>query len=100
MKLRISRGADRDISAIARRLGEKSRRGAERFVRGMDRSLAMLRQFPNVGTRRPDLGDEFRMVVLRPFGHIMLYAITDAEIIIAHVFDGRRDLKAALLDDQ
>ncbi len=99
MKPRVSEGANRDITTVALDFGMKSRRAAQRFIDGVDRSLAKLRQFPNFGRPRSDLGDGFRMLVLRPFSHILLCVVVSDEIVVAHVYDGRRDLKAALLDD-
>lgn len=99
MKLRITKGANLEIAAIALALGRHSRVAAQRFITGLDTALDTLRQFPESGVDRSDLAAGFRMLVLQPFGHALFYSLVKNEVVIGHVLDGRRDLKAALRDD-
>lgn len=99
MRLRITKGANREIAAVALSLRRHSQVAAQRFTKGLDKALETLRQFPESGLDRSDLLAGFRMTVLQPYGHVLFYSLINGEIVVGHLFDGRRDLKATLRDD-
>ena len=67
-------------------------------MRAIGKKIDLLATFPRLGTRRPDIRPEVRMMVQRPY--LLLYAIyPDANdeavdtVEIVRVVDGRRDLR-------
>ena len=98
MTLRITKGAHREIAGITFGLAVHNRRAAQRFVEGLDRAMRQLRQHPLTGVSRPELGSDVRMLALRPYQHVLLYTVAGNDVEVAHVLDGRRNLKA-ILDD-
>jgi toxin ParE1/3/4 len=93
----ITAQAERDLEDIWLAIAANNPRAATRIVRTIGRKIGLLADFPRLGTRRPDIRPEMRMMVRRPY--LVLYSIhPDMDdkavdvIEIVRVVDGRRDL--------
>lgn len=94
----ITAQAERDLEDIWLTIAANNPRAATRIVRAIGKKIDLLSDFPRIGTRRPDIRLEMRMMVQRPY--LVLYAIhpdTDDQAVdtveIVRIIDGRRDLR-------
>jgi toxin ParE1/3/4 len=94
----ITARAERDLEDIWLSIAVNNPRVATRVVRALGRKIDLLAEFPRIGTHRPDIRPQMRMLVQRPY--LVLYevhpdadcaAVTTIEIVRA--VDGRRDLR-------
>jgi toxin ParE1/3/4 len=90
--------AARDLEDIWLTIAPNNARAATRLLRSIGKKIELLADFPRLGTRRPDIRPEMRMMVARPY--LVLYAIhpdtgdEDVETVeVVRVVDGRRDLR-------
>ncbi|HEX3673722.1 MAG TPA: type II toxin-antitoxin system RelE/ParE family toxin [Rhizomicrobium sp.] len=92
MRLVVSKGARRDLKAIAR-YSEKEW-GTARKVRYLDaireRFAALLRH-PAPGAAREDIASGYRSVIVGR--HIVFYRLADDEVVIVRVLHQRMDVR-------
>jgi len=98
IRIVITARAERDLEDIWLTIAANNPRAATRIVRAIGKKIDLLADFPRIGTRRPDIRPEMRMMVQRPY--LVLYAIhpdTDEQVVdtveIVRIVDGRRDLR-------
>jgi len=93
-RLRISRGAEADILEIwAYLFAASSPQTADRITAKILRQYETLLQFPNMGKRQPELGDDYRSL---PVGrYLIFYRTLPDGIEIGRVLHQSRDVLAA-----
>ena len=86
--------ADRDLVEIAAYIGEvnHSPAAARRFLDRLSDKLKLYAAQPEMGERRPDLGEGIRIFA---FGnYVVVYRPLDDGIDVLRVFEGHRDYPA------
>ncbi len=88
----ITRQAQADLDDIADYIAENNPERAVTFTREIIGHCHRLCNMPQVGRARPDLGRDVRSI---PHGgYVIFYRIVDAEVEIARVLHGARDVEA------
>jgi plasmid stabilization system protein ParE len=72
-----------DIDRLASFLRPNSPSAAERMYAEIQRAVRILQDFPNIGRLAPDVGAEYRelMVPFSSSGYVVLYFVQDAVLI-------------------
>jgi toxin ParE1/3/4 len=94
MKVRVSGKARSDLLEAYRYLSERNAAAAERLVADFDAKLRQIARFPLIGRVRSEFGPDLRSVLVR--NHVVLYSVTEFEVIVVRVIDGRMDIDAEL----
>jgi len=94
MKARVSGKARSDLLEAYRYLVERNSAAAERLVADFDAKLRQIVRFPYIGRARPEFGPELRSVLVR--NYVVLYSVTELEVIVVRVIDGRMDIDSEL----
>jgi toxin ParE1/3/4 len=92
MRLRLSRQAERDLVSIASWLAERNPQAAEELLAALRKRMMFLKDNPKAGRARDDIVSGMRGHIVSPY--LILYHLTETEIFIARVVDGRRDLNS------
>ncbi len=58
----------------------------------LERSLDRIATFPHLGRARPDLGENTFTLPVRPW--VIIYDLTEGDVEVLRIVDGRRDLSA------
>lgn len=100
--VRVRPRADREIDAIADYLAGDSPNAARRFLDAMEKTLAMIGEYPGIGSPRyaylPVL-QGLRMSVVQGFENYWVFYLERADYVdVLRVLHGARDLPATLLD--
>ena len=98
-KLRLSSAAQKDLLEISElsveRFGEAK---AIDFLDGFDRIFRLLRDQPNSGQLRDELGTADRSFSHRPYR--ILYQVKGDEVLITRIIHQARDVRTALLNER
>jgi addiction module RelE/StbE family toxin len=87
-----SRRALQDLEAIAEYIAADSPTYAGIVVKKITHSTKTLRQFPRAGRKVPEFDDEnIRELVI--YSYRIIYRLGDAEVVIAAVIHGKRNLQ-------
>jgi len=91
-------GARADLAAIFDYLAEHNLNSAQRFIGAVQRRCDLLRQYPELGVARDDLGPGIRALpIWRRV--VIAYCIEPNAIEIIGVFYGGQDYQTILQDD-
>ena len=77
----------------------KNPTAAQKFVATMLRAVSLLKENPHMGTplnSRFAVETDLRYLVV--YKHLVFYRVTEDQILVVHVIDGRRDYMAILFD--
>jgi len=99
---RVRPRVDREIDAIADYLASDSLNVARRFLDAMEKTLALIGEYPGIGSPRyaylPAL-QGLRMSVVQGFDNYWVFYLERTDYIdVLRVLHGARDLPASLLD--
>jgi len=90
--------AARDIDQILDFLERKAgARTAVKYGRLLGRQLALLDEFPGLGTPRPELGQLARIAVVSPYVIIYDFDPSRDEVVVLRIVHGRRNITRELL---
>lgn len=91
-ELFISRRAEAELRQIWRYIAAENPAAADRLLLKIDDKLQILRDFPKIGTLRPDIRPGFRMLVEGYY--LLLYDYDEANdaVELISAVDGRQDL--------
>jgi toxin ParE1/3/4 len=71
---------------------------ADRTIDDITGKCDMLLEFPYIGRRRSELGDEYRSL---PIGnYVLFYRVTEVEIEISRILHGSRDLTGVFIQEE
>jgi toxin ParE1/3/4 len=87
----ISEEANRDLDEITDYFLNVSVDAGDRFVTSFDERCLYLTQFPHIGKRYPDLGNNLRGIRLGRY--TVFYRVFPDRLVIARVLNASRDLK-------
>jgi toxin ParE1/3/4 len=93
----LSSGASRDLELIFDYFLERSIDAGEAFIVQFNRKCRNIASFPNMGRLYPDLGATVRGVPLDDY--IILYRVTEDEIVLVRVVSGYQNLDNLSLGD-
>jgi plasmid stabilization system protein ParE len=94
----VSEDADADLGEILAYLErEAGPRVAESYGRKIGECLARLVEFPGIGTRRPALGTDTRIGIVRPCILIYDYAAATDTLTLLRIVHGKRNITARLI---
>lgn len=86
-----------DLDAISAYIAVDSPRNAASFVDQIREHCRRLKEFPELGPARADLGRQVRILPIKR-RVVAAYRITEAEIVILRVFWGGEDYAAIMRD--
>ncbi|VIO70723.1 hypothetical protein CI41S_25350 [Bradyrhizobium ivorense] len=89
VKLRFAPRARNDIDDIHEYIAERNKRAATAVVRQIRLTCVLLARYPRLG-RETDM-PEVKVFPTSRYPYLIYHRITEQEIIIIHVRDGRRD---------
>ena len=90
MKVRISRKARIELLDIYAYLAERNPTSAESILQEINSRLRQLSRFPFMGRERSEFAANLRSALVRTY--LIYYTVTDDEIVIMRVVDGRMDV--------
>lgn len=90
--LRYTPEARLDLIEIGDRLPDHTPRAAERVLDRIAERCRQLVGFPNLGRPRPTVAPEARSIGMERY--LIFYRLTESEVVIVRVVDGRRDLSS------
>jgi plasmid stabilization system protein ParE len=94
----VTANADADFEGILGYLErEAGVRVAESYGRKIGECLVRLVEFPGIGTRRPALGTDTRIGIVRPYILIYDYAAATDTLTLLRIVHGRRNITARLI---
>jgi toxin ParE1/3/4 len=85
-----------DIAAAFNYLGQRSTTAADRLADLLEDKCRLLATNPFAGRSREEIAPGLRSVVVGSY--VLLYTVTDAEVIVVRFIYGRRNLIAAFAD--
>lgn len=89
-KIVIAPGAQADIAAIWRYTAlEHGREMADGYVRKLDQTMQMVREFPDMGSDSSDIRQGYRRI--GSGSHLIYYIARKSEIYVIRVLHGRMD---------
>jgi toxin ParE1/3/4 len=95
-KLRLSDSAKRDLAEIDEYgMVEFGATVADEYARGFRDVFALLREHPNSGPARPELGRGVRCIVYRR--HRVFYVVAADRVQVLRIFHHSRDVRRAQL---
>lgn len=83
--------AEQDLRDIWRWVAAQNEPAADALLSAFFERLELAAQYPNMGVRRPDLGDLARILVVGDF--VIIYEPHDAYLLVVAIIHGARDLK-------
>ena len=89
--------AQADVSDALDYLAERSTAAAVRLGDQLEAKCRLLSTSPFVGRAREEIAPGLRSVVVGSY--VLLYSVTDTEVIVARFIHGSRDLSAAFDQD-
>jgi plasmid stabilization system protein ParE len=90
-RARFIRDARLELTASRTWYGVKSREVARDFTTSVERTVTRIRELPHSAPRWPGIDDEdVRRIVVPDFPYLVVYLVTDDEIIILAVAHTRR----------
>jgi plasmid stabilization system protein ParE len=94
----VTDDADADLEEILAYLErEAGPRVAESYGRKIGECLVNLVAFPGIGTRRPALGPETRIGIVRPYILIYDYTTATDTLTLLRIVHGKRNITASLI---
>lgn len=101
-RIRLSRWADAEIDDIQTfLLTQASPRTAQRMLDRIQSRIDGLAHNPRIGAPREELGQDRRILVIRPY--VVIYPIEQEAagelVLILHILHGARDIEALLAKD-
>lgn len=97
-RLVVTEDADTDLTEILDYLEREAGVGvAEAYGRKIGDCLARLVDFPGIGTRRPSLGADTRIGIVRPYILIYDYAAGTDTLTLLRIVHGKRNITRRLL---
>ena len=92
----ITEPADADVQAIIAYLSrEAGHRVAAKYAQEFDAAYDRLADFPGIGPRRPALGLDTRIWVVRPY--VIIYEHIGDTVTVLRILHGRRDISRRLV---
>jgi plasmid stabilization system protein ParE len=88
-RLRYTRPALADLEAVLDTIAARSPQGARRVQARIQGVIALLTEFPFIGTRTND--PAIRRMTTSPFPYLVFYEATDTELIVHAVRHAARD---------
>jgi toxin ParE1/3/4 len=92
VKVIVSAAADNDLMLIFSYLHQQSPQVAESIAGEVDRCFQNMSSFPLSGSSRPELGQDIRSVLVRPY--VIFYAVRSDHITVLRVLHGSRNIEA------
>jgi toxin ParE1/3/4 len=80
----------RDLDRLSQYFLETNVEAGERLFKTLDRQFYNLTQFPNLGKLYPHLDPNIRGLLVEKY--IIFYRVTEIQVEIVRVVDGRQDL--------
>jgi toxin ParE1/3/4 len=97
-RLVVTEDADADLEEILNYLErEAGPRVAEAYGHKFSLCLARLVDFPGLGTRRPALGADTRVGIVRPYILIYEYTSADDTLTLLRIIHGKRNITRRLI---
>ena len=90
MRARLSARAESDLLKIYSYIAVHNAAAADAFVEDFERKLQNLCYFPFIGRERASLASGLRSLAIG--NYVLFYAVTDREVVVVRVIDGRMDL--------
>jgi toxin ParE1/3/4 len=90
LRLRYTRRAELDLLEIWKYIARDRPMTADEVLRRLDRQCRLIRDVPEMGRRRLDLGPEVRSFPLDRW--LILYRLRGDEVVISRIVDGARHL--------
>jgi toxin ParE1/3/4 len=88
--------SERSVSELKEIIAERNERAADNMLRRIKDRIHGLRDFPEQGKSRDDIGPGVRQVVSRPYVILYEHHAEQGVLEILAVLHGRRDLRSAL----
>ena len=93
----VSLKAQQDIDDIVSHLQFEAGHGvAVVHLKKFNDAIVGLTDFPEIGAPRPRLGQGIRILVLTPY--LVIYRVTNEEVVVRRVLDGRRRITRKLIN--
>jgi toxin ParE1/3/4 len=92
---RLAPSASVDLDAISEYFLGRNVEAGEAFFQEFNRKCKNLVNFPNMGRSYSRLGENVRGLPLS--GYIVLYEVTETDLTILRVINGRQDLESLVL---
>jgi toxin ParE1/3/4 len=97
-RLIVTEDADADIEEILDYLEREAGAGvAEAYGRKIGACLSRLVEFPGIGTRRPALGADTRVGIVRPYILIYDYTADTDTLTLLRIVHGKRNITRRLM---
>jgi toxin ParE1/3/4 len=90
MNFILAPSATRDLDRLSQYFLETNVEAGERLFKALNQKFYNLTQFPNLGKRYSHLNPEIRGLLVEK--HIIFYRVTNVEVEIVRIVDGRQDL--------
>jgi toxin ParE1/3/4 len=91
LRLRYTRRAELDLIDIWKYIARDRPLTADQVLRRIDRQCQLIRDFPEIGRRPPDLAPQVRSFPIERW--LILYRSGDHEVVISRIVDGARHLR-------
>jgi toxin ParE1/3/4 len=89
MNFILAPSATRDLDRLSQYFLETNVEAGERLFKALNQKFYNLTQFPNLGKCYSHLNPEIRGLLVEK--HIIFYRVTDVEVEIVRIVDGRQD---------
>ncbi len=90
MNFILAPSATRDLDRLSQYFLETNVEAGERLFKALNQKFYNLTKFPNLGKLYSHLNPEIRGLLVEK--HIIFYRVTDVEVEIVRIVDGRQDL--------
>lgn len=97
VSVRHTRRARADLLDIWLEIASKNPTTADRLYDRLEARVRVLRDYPEIGTARPDIAAEARMLV--EGSYLILYRIRTDDVQIVRVLHGARDIDQQLFEE-
>ena len=97
MPVRYTRRARADLLDIWLEIASKNPAAADRLYDRLEARVKVLGEFPEIGTARPDISAEVRM--LADGSYLILYRIATDNVQIVRVLHGAREIDQRVSED-
>lgn len=94
MRARLSARAESDFLEIYSYIAGHNAAAADAFVEEFDKKLQNLFHFPFIGRERDALASGLRSLAIG--NYVLFYLVTNHEVVVVRVIDGRMDLDEEL----
>jgi toxin ParE1/3/4 len=97
MNFILAPSATRDLDRLSQYFLETNVEAGERLFKALNQRFYNLTQFPNLGKPYSHLNPDIRGLLVEK--HIIFYRVTEIEVEIVRIVDGRQDLTQLFITD-